>query len=916
MRNRLTRLALVAGSLAIARPAPAQDPRAAAAPAAAPVPVPAPDTSWVSRSALYEVFVQDFSPAGNFRGVMDGLDRIQAAGANVLWLMPIHPIGVVNRKGALGSPYAAKDYRAFNPAYGTAADFRALVQTVHARGMKLILDWVPDHTSPDHPWVKAHPDYYIRNDRGEPSVPRGPDGKLTDWTDVVQLDYGNPAVRREMIGVMRWWLQEFGIDGFRVDVAGFIPYDFWREAVPALRGAVPRRILLLAEWGDLEMHRTGYDLTYGWDSYSRLKAVWKGAPASGFVQGELTDLRAMPPGGMRMRFTTNHDETAWDNPPVTIFGRGAGARAAFIAMALLPGRPLLYNGQEVESPQKLGLFERQPIAWNQPGAAKARAFYAAALKLARTEPAFISGELQELETSAPGDVIAYRRGELAVLVNARPRAMRVAVTGFEVAGARDLLSDRMQRGDTVSLPSFGAMVLRGHAAGAVRGAGSTPMEDEVFYHIFVRSFRDNDGDRIGDLRGIRDQLGYLHSLGVTSLLLTPINPSPFYHNYFASSFEGVDPAYGGMNAFRELVRATHARGMKIYLDHEIQYVTEEHPWLRRSLGQPASEYGRYVLYNGPGNPRPESGVFGLSEVPMYNGEKVGLATVNLPDSAVRSYFQDLFVSMVDPNHDGRFDDGVDGFRIDHMMDDLDLKGKLTNLFADFWVPVFERARAVNPRVRIIAEQFDWSFGDDFLTRGGADMVFAFPLRAAIVSLQRDSIADAITGTRDRTPPGKGQLLFIENHDMNRFASEVGGDRRKERIGAALNILLKGTPLIYYGQEIGMKGRHRRPGAPTRTVSRSVRRSNGPPRATAPAPRPGTGTPAPGGPTGTPGTAMGSRSKSKPAIPRPYCRSTGACWRCGARVPSLRRGMNASSPPIARTSSRCCARRRGTPVSCW
>jgi glycosidase len=475
MRNRLTCLALVAGYLAGAGPVPAQ----VSAPAAAP------DTSWVARSALYEVFVQDFSPTGNFRGLMDGLDRIQSSGTDVLWLMPIHPIGALNRKGSLGSPYAARDYRAINPAYGNAADFRALVQAVHARGMKLILDWVPDHTSPDHAWVREHPDYYVRNERGEPSVPRDAEGKLTDWTDVVQLDYKNPELRRAMIDAMRWWLQEFGIDGFRVDVAGFIPYDFWREAVPALRAAVPRRILLLAEWGDLEMHRVGFDLTYGWDSYSRLKAVWKGAPASTFVKGELTDMQAMPPGGMRMRFTTNHDETAWDNPPVTIFGRGAGARAAFVAMALLPGRPLLYNGQEVESPQKLGLFEREPIAWNQRGAAAARAFYAKVLGLARTNPAFTAGDLREVQTSAPDDVIAYRCGEVVVLVNPRPREMRVAVTGVNVDRASDLLSGRVQRGDTIALPAFGAMVLkaaRGDSGDAVKGAGvlphTTPQQQE------------------------------------------------------------------------------------------------------------------------------------------------------------------------------------------------------------------------------------------------------------------------------------------------------------------------------------------------------------------------------------------------------------------------------------------------------
>ena len=449
MLNRLSSL-LAAGLLAAAPPAHGQ----VSAPALAP------DTSWVARSALYEVFVRQFSPAGTFRGVIDGLDRIESSGADVLWLMPIHPIGAKNRKGTLGSPYAVRDYRAVNPAYGSAADFRALVQAVHARGMKLILDWVPNHTAPDHAWVRQHPDWYVRNERGEPSVPRDENGKLTDWTDVAQLDYGNPAVRREMIAAMRWWLQEFGIDGFRMDVAGYLPFDFWREATPALRGSVPRPILLLAEWGDLEMHRVGFDLTYGWDGYKRLKAVWGGELASSFVPAELADLRATPPGGGRMRFTTNHDETAWDQSPLALFGGSAGARAAFVAMALLPGRPLLYNGQEVEDPRQLRLFERDPIAWQRPGADQARAFYRTVLKLTRSEPGLIARELAPVATSAADDVIAYRRGDLVVLVNARSRAVRAAVEGHRVAGARDLLTNRLEDGDTVALPSYGVRVLK------------------------------------------------------------------------------------------------------------------------------------------------------------------------------------------------------------------------------------------------------------------------------------------------------------------------------------------------------------------------------------------------------------------------------------------------------------------------
>lgn len=419
----------------------------------------APDTSWVRRSAIYEVFVRDFSATGNLRGVTRGLDRIQSAGADVLWLMPIHPVGELNRKAPLGSPYSVRDYRAINPAFGTEADFRALVRAVHARGMKLIIDWVPNHTAWDHVWVREHPDFYVRNERGEMSVPRDDKGNLTDWTDVAQLDYRNPALRREMIAMMRHWLVEFGIDGFRVDVAGFVPDEFYREAVPALRGAVDRPILLLAEWGDRKMHQLGFDLTYAWDMYSSLKAVWRGAPAHTFVTAALTDADSMPAGGMRLRFTTNHDETAWDNPPVVTFGRSRGARAAFVAATLLPGRPMLYNGQEVESPQKLRLFFRDPIVWAQPGESQTRGFYARILTLARRDSAFLTGAFRDVETTAEDDVIAYQRGDAIVLVNKQPRPISLQVKGVAVAGARDLLSNRVQRGDTITLAGYGALVL-------------------------------------------------------------------------------------------------------------------------------------------------------------------------------------------------------------------------------------------------------------------------------------------------------------------------------------------------------------------------------------------------------------------------------------------------------------------------
>jgi YD repeat-containing protein len=389
----------------------------------------------LGRSTIYEVFVRDFSPAGNLQGVTEGLDRIAAVGADIVWLMPVQPIGELHRKGPLGSPYSIRDYRGVNPDFGTAADFRALVAAVHGRGMKLIIDWVPNHTAWDHEWVSTHPHRYTRDADGRMTVPRNNDGELTDWTDVVELDYANADTRRAMIADMRYWLEEFGIDGFRVDVAGMVPDPFWHEALPELRAA--GATVLLAEWGEPKMHELGFDLTYAWDSYHRLKAVWGGEPAASFVAAEVADVASLPAGGLRLRFTTNHDETAWDAPPVTLFGGPAGARAAFVAMALLPGTRLIYNGQEVESDQTLGLFVQEAIAWERPGGDEALAFYRSVVELARTHAALAGTDLKPIATGADADVIAYRRRNVIVLVNVR--ASETRVQELEVAGARELL---------------------------------------------------------------------------------------------------------------------------------------------------------------------------------------------------------------------------------------------------------------------------------------------------------------------------------------------------------------------------------------------------------------------------------------------------------------------------------------------
>jgi glycosidase len=330
--------------------------------------------------------------------------------------------------------------------------------------------------------------------------------------------------------------------------------------------------------------------------------------------------------------------------------------------------------------------------------------------------------------------------------------------------------------------------------------------DEVIYQIFVRSFRDSNGDGHGDLKGIEQQLGYLQQLGVTTLLLTPIGPSPFYHNYFLDDFAGVDPVFGGPKALRDLTSAVHRRGMRIVLDMELQYVSGNHPWFTDSFKRPASKYTPYLLYQDAGNTTYQTGYWDKQEVPIYNGKSVRIATVNLLNPDVQREQTAIFTAFLRPTAPGRAD-GVDGFRLDHMQDTLDGKPALSGLFTRFWTPLFRELRQVKPNVRLIAEQADWGYGDAWLQRGDADMVFAFPLRGAILSFDKAQLHKAITETARRTPAGKQQIVFIENHDVQRFASAVNGDARKAKVGAALNVLLQGVPLIYYGQELGMTGTH-------------------------------------------------------------------------------------------------------------
>lgn len=331
-------------------------------------------------------------------------------------------------------------------------------------------------------------------------------------------------------------------------------------------------------------------------------------------------------------------------------------------------------------------------------------------------------------------------------------------------------------------------------------------ENEVMYHVFQRSFYDANEDQIGDLKGLTEKLDYLQDLGITSILLLPLYESIYYHNYFTSDFEKIDSTLGTKEDYFNLVKEVHRRGMKIYMDMETQYVTEAHKWFRDAYKNPSSLYGDYITWDDSAQTIPSSIVYNLRSFTGYNGDSTIITTVNLNSEKVKEYNYKLFKYWTDPNEDGDFSDGVDGFRLDHMMDDLDNKGRWTNLFQNFWKPLILKIKAVNPKVVFMAEQANWgSLGLEYLENSGVDRVFAFRLAFEIRNFNKSAIAKMADSTFGFIPKGKNQIVFLENHDMPRFASVVNQDPAKLKVGAALNLLIGGIPSIYYGQELGMTG---------------------------------------------------------------------------------------------------------------
>ncbi len=379
----------------------------------------------IQSAVIYEANIRQYSAEGTFEAFTKDIPRLKEMGVKILWLMPIYPISETKRKAKgdlfasdiedpeerkkyLGSYYAVSDFRAVNPEFGTIDDFRKLLKTAHENEIYVILDWVPNHTGWDHVWLKDHPEFYTKNDKGEITDPLNDDGTPVGWADVADLNYDNQELRKTMIADMLYWLEEEGIDGFRCDVAGSVPTDFWEEAIPQLRAK--KDIFMLAEAWEPELLKGDlFDMAYGWDTHHRMNDIAQGKETVEAWDKRMESISEMYEGDdILMNFTSNHDENSWNG---TVYERMGDAAETFAALSYVaPGMPLIYSGQEYDMDKRLKFFEKDTI---QKNSHKFFEVYQKLGALKNSHPALHSGKdpasYTRLKTSDDSSVLAFER---------------------------------------------------------------------------------------------------------------------------------------------------------------------------------------------------------------------------------------------------------------------------------------------------------------------------------------------------------------------------------------------------------------------------------------------------------------------------------------------------------------------------
>lgn len=311
---------------------------------------------WAKNATVYELNIRQFSEEGSFRAVERELPRLKAMGIDIIWLMPVHPIGKLHRKGTLGSYYSVKDYFGVNPEFGTEEDFRNLIQAIHESGMYVIIDWVANHTSWDNAMVNDHPEWYRKSRKDTFQSTR-----WRDYDDIIELDYSHPGLRQYMTEALKFWIREYDLDGYRCDIASFVPIDFWENARKELDAIKP--VFMLAEAEDRELHRKAFDATYNWTLWNILhQLALNERSVKTLTEAYIAEhVSIFPKAGIRLNFIDNHDKNSWEGDQYSNFGKALNTATVFTVM--MDGMPLVYSGQESGLDRSLEFFEKDPIEW-------------------------------------------------------------------------------------------------------------------------------------------------------------------------------------------------------------------------------------------------------------------------------------------------------------------------------------------------------------------------------------------------------------------------------------------------------------------------------------------------------------------------------------------------------------------------
>lgn len=386
---------------------------------------------------IYEANPKVFASSDALKAIESRLDEIQDLGVNVIWLMPIQQQG---SKNAVGSPYCIRDFKSVNSSYGTLESLKSLVNKAHSMDMKVILDWIANHSSWDNNWITEHPDWYTKDANGNIISPAG-----MGWNDVADLNFNSKEMRAAMIDAMTYWVKEANIDGFRCDYAEGVPGDFWTDAIKSIR-SVKNDAIMLAEAADMTLYDCGFDMLYGWDFQSKLADVFAGKrKVQALYESHKKEYAGAEEGKERMRFSTNHDKAMNESSPITMYKGERGAMAAFVIAAYMGGIPMIYSSQEIGYAKTLSFFTSTVMDWNSNPSYTEE--YQKVMK-AYTESAEARGG--EITLYNTGDLVTiYYQGGLMVTVNTTGASVQVK-TPMERSGDKAV---NMMTGKQENIPS-------------------------------------------------------------------------------------------------------------------------------------------------------------------------------------------------------------------------------------------------------------------------------------------------------------------------------------------------------------------------------------------------------------------------------------------------------------------------------